>query len=89
MLYIMRRTQLYLEEELWSSLHSHALRERTTISDLVRQAVREKYSASMEQRKVDMLAAVGIWRGRPEFDDPDSYLRALRKDSRRERFLAE
>jgi hypothetical protein len=89
MLYTMRRTQLYLDEELWSTLHAHALREKTTISDLVRQAVHARYSVSQEQRRADMLAAVGIWKDRPEFDDPEAYIRNLRKDTRRERLSAE
>jgi Arc/MetJ family transcription regulator len=44
MLYIMmKRTQIYLDKDLWSTLHTHALLEKTTVSDLVRKAARERY----------------------------------------------
>jgi Arc/MetJ family transcription regulator len=85
----MRRTQLYLDDQLWATVHAQALREKTTVSDLLRQAVRERFGASQEQRKADMLAAIGIWKDRPEFDDPEAYIRNLREDDRMERLHAE
>ena len=42
-IYIMRRTQLYLDDQLWGALHARAQNEKTTVSELVRQAVRERY----------------------------------------------
>ena len=47
MLYIMRRTQLYLDDDLWSALHAHAQREHTTISQLVRDAARDRYQQAL------------------------------------------
>jgi predicted DNA-binding ribbon-helix-helix protein len=38
-----RRTQLYLDENLWSTLHARARSQQTTISELVREVVRERY----------------------------------------------
>ena len=32
-----------------------------------------------------MLAIVGILKGRPEFDDPEAYIRDLRRESRLDR----
>jgi hypothetical protein len=32
-----------------------------------------------------MLAIVGIRKGRPEFDDPEAYIRDLRRESRLDR----
>lgn len=46
----MRRTQLYLDEDLWGALHARARSERTTISELVRVAVRERYFGKQDQR---------------------------------------
>jgi len=69
MLYIMKRTQLYLEEDLWEALHARARREKTTISDLVRRAARERYMYTAEQRRADMMAAVGIWKDRTDLPD--------------------
>ncbi len=85
MLYIVRRTQLYLDDELWEALHAHARREGTTISDLVRQAARERYVYTAEQRRADMMAAVGIWKDRTDLPDTETYVRSLRKDTRLKR----
>jgi hypothetical protein len=85
MLYIMRRTQLYLDEELWTALHEHALREKTSVSDLVRKAARERYLYTPEQRRADMMAAVGIWKDRTDLPDTETYVRNLRKGSRLKR----
>jgi len=81
----MRRTQLYLDEELWSALHAHARREGTTISDLVRQAARERYLGGLDERREAMRAFAGIRKNRPEFADPVAYVRSIRRGSRLER----
>jgi hypothetical protein len=80
MLYIMQRTQLYLDYDLWNVLHTRARRERTTISDLVRQAVRQRYLGNLEQRRQAMQALVGIRKAGPS-DSADS-VRNLRRDRR-------
>ena len=81
-LYIVRRTQLYLDDDLWEALHAHARRERTTVSDLVRKAARDRYLAPSEERSKAMRAIVGMWRDRPEFSDPEEYVRKLRRGER-------
>jgi hypothetical protein len=86
MLYIMRRTQLYLDDDLWSALHTQALSQKTTISDLVRKAARERYMYTPEQRSADMMAAVGVWKDRKDIpDDAEAYVRILRKGTRLKR----
>ncbi len=81
----MRRTQLYLDDDLWEVLHTRARREGTTISDLVRQAARERYLGNLEKRREAMQALIGISRDRPEFSDSVRYVRRLRRGSRTER----
>jgi hypothetical protein len=81
----MRRTQLYLDESLWSVLHRQARQEGTTVSDLVRRAARERYLGGLEERGQAMRAIIGMWKDRPEFADSDSYIRKLRRDDRLER----
>lgn len=49
--YIVKRTQLYLDKHLWSPLHARAQSQTTTISELVRQAVRERHIGDLEKRK--------------------------------------
>lgn len=81
----MRRTQLYLDEGLWSALHREAQREKTTISELMRRAARERYLKGMEERRSAMRALVGLRAGRDDLQDTDKYLRELRKSDRIER----
>jgi hypothetical protein len=81
----MRRTQLYLDDDLWSVLHMRARSERTTVSDLVRQAARERYLGGLQERGRAMRAIVGMWKDRPEFEDSAEYVRDLRRDARLER----
>ena len=82
----MRRTQLYLDDDLWNALHSRARIQGTTISDLVRQAARERYLGNLDQRREAMLAFVGIRKDRKDWpDSTDEYVRSLRRDTRLER----
>jgi len=84
-----RRTQLYLEDDLWAALHARALLEKATISELVRVAVRERYMGTLEERRAAMLGIVGLWKGRPSMEDTESFIRNLRDDDRQKRLEAE
>ncbi len=81
----MRRTQLYLEDDLWAALHAKALLEGATISELVRVAVRERYMGNLEERRAAMLGVVGLWKDRAGLADTESFIRDLRDDDRLER----
>lgn len=81
----MKRTQLYLEDDLLDTLRAHARREKTTVSDLVRKAARERYMYTPEQRYADMMAAVGVWKDRTDLPDTETYVRNLRKSTRLKR----
>jgi hypothetical protein len=78
----MKRTQLYLDDDLWSALHARARSQGTSISDLVRQAARERYLGKLEGRREAMQAFVGIRKGRAKSSDPTEYVRGLRRGSR-------
>jgi hypothetical protein len=81
----MRRTQLYLDDDLWNALRTRARREGTTVSDLVRQAARERYPGKLDERREAMQAFVGLTRDRSELSDSVAYVRKLRRGSRVER----
>jgi predicted transcriptional regulator len=81
----MRRTQLYLEDELWKRLHVVARQSRSTVSELVRQALREKYLHDAVERKEALLSAVGLWKDRADLPDTETYVRSLRKGERLKR----
>lgn len=84
-IYIMHRTQLYLEDSLWKTLQVRAKHDRCTISELVRQALREKFLNNTDQRREALLSAVGIWKNRSDLPETEAYIRGLRKSKRSKR----
>ncbi|MBV9035882.1 MAG: CopG family transcriptional regulator [Acidobacteriaceae bacterium] len=85
----MHRTQLYLDDHLWSMLHARARSTGTTVSELVCTVVREYYLGDLEERRKTVQAIVGMWKDRDEFEDPEGYIRNLRNDTRLERLKAD
>jgi hypothetical protein len=85
MLYIMKRTQLYLDDELWTALHLRARLGGTTISELVRTAARDCYLGNREERRAAMLGIVGLWKDRTDLPDTETYIRKLRTGTRLKR----
>ncbi len=81
----MRRTQLYLDDQLWGALHARAQSEKTSVSELVRQAVRERYLGDLDRRRAAMQGVVGIRRVQGDDDDACTEVRRLRRGSRLER----
>jgi len=81
-MYIMKRTQLYLDDDMWKALHIRSRQSGTPISELVRQAVRDKYGNPLAHRRQAMRAWVGLWRDRSDLPDSKIYLRQLRRGAR-------
>ena len=81
----MKRTQLYLDDDLWAALHAQALLRRTSISELVRIAARDRYMGNLEERRTAMMGIVGLWKDRTDMEDTETYIRNLRDDDRLER----
>ncbi len=81
----MKRTQLYMEDDVWKVLQVRAKQSNSTISELVRKAVREKYLDGASHRKEALLSAVGLWKDRTDIPDGETYVRRLRKDDRLKR----
>lgn len=80
----MRRTQLYLEDDLWNALHERARTLGTSMSELVREAVRERFLGNLDGRRAAMQAVVGISRDRKDLADSSAYIRSLRRGVRLE-----
>ena len=76
---------MYLDDQLWSVLHSRAKSRKTTISQLVREAVRERYIGSLEERTKAMQEFVGTRKDRPGAMDAVELVRGLRRGSRLDR----
>jgi hypothetical protein len=85
-MYIVKRTQLYLEDDQWKLLHKLARQEKSTVSDLVRRAVRQTYTVDFERRRRAAQAIVGLWADRDDIGDTGKYVRRLRQGTRLARF---
>jgi hypothetical protein len=81
----MRRTQLYLDDHLWNALHARARSQKTTLSELVREAIRERYFGKQEEQAKAMRDFVGIRRDSSEPVDSVEYVRRLRRGNRLDR----
>jgi hypothetical protein len=78
----MKQIQIYVDDDLWGSLHARAIREGTSVSSLARKAVCERYVYTLEQRYADMLEAARAGKGRIDLSDIETYVRNLRKEAR-------
>jgi hypothetical protein len=76
---------MYLDDDLWSALHARARSQGTTVSELVRQAVRERYLGRLDERRSAMQALVGMRKDRKDLPDSTEYVTSLRRGSRLER----
>jgi len=88
MLYIVRRTQLYLDDHLWNALHTQARSRKTSVSELVREAMRERYLGKRDEQAKAMQEFVGIRKNRSDSVDAVQYIRSLRRGDRLERLNA-
>ena len=83
----MKRTQLYLDEEMARTLAALSRQEGKTVSELVRESVEDKY---MAKRQIDKSALArqlsGVWRERNDLKDIGRFLRKLRRGARLKRF---
>jgi hypothetical protein len=80
-----RRTQLYLEDQLWEVLQIQMRQSGVTMSELVRDAVRDRYMGGPGRRQEIFQAFVGSRKDRAEFADSEKYVRDLRRGSRLDR----
>jgi hypothetical protein len=81
MLHIVKRTQLYIENDLWAPLRTRSRQSGVSISELVRQAIRDRYLSGATRRREAMRAVVGTWKDRSDLPDAESYARQPRKGS--------
>lgn len=83
-MYIMQRTQLYLDEDLYRALVTAATRQGSTLSQVLRERLRKALESEPPVNALEALdQAVGAWGERPDLPDTETYLRRLRRESRR------
>jgi hypothetical protein len=82
----MKRTQLYLDDDLAKILSTVSRQTGQTVSELVRECVREKFG---RKEKIDKPALArqlgGVWKNRKDLGETKKYVRGLRTDTRRQR----
>ena len=80
----MKRTQLYMDEEIFQGLMVLSRQKNTTISQLVRQAVEKVYGKNKKRSdKIAVLDSVfGLWKSRKDLPSIEEYIRQSRKDTR-------
>ncbi len=71
-----------MEESVWKLLEVLARQSRSSVSDLIRQAVREKYVHTNGNRAEVFRSVAGLWRGRTDLPETATYVRRLRKGRR-------
>ncbi len=76
---------MYLDDDLWNALRARARSGRTTVSELVREAVRERYFGARDEQAKAMREFVGIRKERSGPVDSVEYVRSLRRGSRLDR----
>lgn len=62
-----------------------ARQSHSTVSELVRTAVRDKYVGGAEARKEALLSAVGLWKDGTDISDAKAYVGRLRRGTRLDR----
>lgn len=85
----MVRTQLYVDDDLYRVLKNLAARSRRTVSDLLREALRKTYGTTRsDERMAAVNRAFGVWKGRRDLGPTDTFIRGLRKGTRRKLIAA-
>jgi hypothetical protein len=86
MMYIVHRTQLYIDHDLYRALTALATARGETLSHVIRERLRRNLES---ERFADPLRtieqATGLWADRRDLPDTESYVRGLRHDSHRRR----
>ncbi len=79
----MKRTQLYLDEEMARTLAALGRQKGKTVSELVRESVEAKYmkSKGLDKARLGRQLA-GVWRDRKDLNNIDKIIRRLRAGTR-------
>jgi ribbon-helix-helix CopG family protein len=81
-----KRTQLYLDDDMARMLATVSRQRGVTISELVRECLREKLGRQGALDKVAIARRLaGVWKDRTDLGSTASLVRKLRKDARRQR----
>lgn len=83
----MKRTQLYLDEEMSRLLTAESRRRATTVSALVREAVTAAYGRRATDEGHSIIHRLaGVWVDRDDLGESEEFVRSLRRSARPERW---
>ena len=82
----MKRTQLYLDDDIARILSTMSRQRGQTVSELVRECIREKFGGKEKIDKAELARQLGgVWKDRKDLGGTKRYVRRLRADTRRQR----
>jgi hypothetical protein len=77
----MKRTQLYLDEDMARTLAAESRRRGTTVSELVREAIATVYGrGARRERRAIIHRLAGVWADRDDLGDTQEFVRTLRAE---------
>src|SRR5438876_10952535 len=77
----MKRTQLYLDDDIARILSAVSRQTGQTVSELVRECVREKFGSKEKLNKAELARQLGgLWTDRKDIGETHEYLHNLRAD---------
>ena len=81
----MKKTQIYLSDDLYFELKNRSRKSKKSISEVIRQTLKENLMSNKREQILSSVdEAFGLWQNR-EFDT-DLYIRNIRKGTRLDNF---
>lgn len=82
--YIMRRTQIYLDDGQVAQLRAASTTSAKSVSEIIRDAIDEKLArvGEVDDFERALAAIAGIWADRGDIGSTDDYVRKVRQDRR-------
>ena len=80
----MKRTQIYLDEEIYKYLKEESKKTGKSISELIREKLKKEINQNKEKLLKTLRETAGIWSYQTE--DVESYIRNMRKGKRVDSF---
>ncbi len=74
----MRRTQIYLDEEIFSILEQESKTKHITVSEVIRRSLKQSLVRREQKIRKNLERVFGLWSDRSI--DTEQYVRDLRKD---------
>lgn len=82
----MKRTQLYIEDDVFKALRRVSKEKAVSISELVRAAINKVYALDKpDNADLILKESAGVWKDRKDIASTEQYVRQMRKDTRKER----